>query len=360
MQAMYWMERLDWAMLTALFCLGLLSVALLYPYSFLQEGDFALRQGLFFTIGIGLTIALSRLNVSFFKKKSEVIVGVYFLGIFLLCLVLFLGITIRGAASWVSILTIGFQPSEFIKVILIFLLARYFTHRHVQMYRIRNVVLSFLYAALPLALVLVQPDLGSTIIIFFLWLGIVVMAGMKWRHLAVVFFALVLIAAVFWTFLLLPYQKVRILSFLDPSKDPLGANYSRNQSLIAIGAGGLWGKGIGNNTHSLYGFLPEAHTDFAFAMLAESLGLTGAVIFFILLGIICMQLLRFKGKSNFDRLFSSGLAFLIFLQSSVNISINLGMLPVTGLTLPFLSYGGSSIISLCMGLGIYQALYARV
>jgi len=356
---MSWLSRLDWAMLAALFCLGLLSVALLYPYSFLQGGSFALRQALFFVIGIASTIMLSRLNVSFFKQKGEIIVGIYLLGVFLLAGILLLGVTVRGAASWVSLFTVGFQPSEFIKIVLIFLLARYFTHRHLQMYRIQNVAFSFLYVAFPLVLVLMQPALGSAIIIFFLWLGMVVMAGMKWRHLALVFLAGLLIGALLWTSFLLPYQKTRVLSFLNPGNDPLGANYSRNQSLIAVGAGGIWGKGIGNDIHSLYGFLPEAHTDFMFAMLAESLGLTGMLVFFLLIGIICFRLFRFNGKSNFDRLFSSGLAFLIFLQSAVNIGINIGILPVTGLTLPFLSYGGSSVISLCVGLGIYQALYVR-
>ncbi len=352
-------SRFDWLTFAAFFCLGLLSIALLYPYSFTQGQDFAFRQSIFFIAGGVIIFLFSNINVSFFKKNSWLIFTLYLLGIFILLAVLFLGKRFNGASSWFLLWRFGLEPAEFMKILLIFLLSRYFTYRHLQLYRPLNIALSFFYILIPAILVALQPDLGAAIIILALWLGMVIMAGMKWSHLSLVILAGVFIAGFAWLYLLLPYQKVRVLSFLNPNADPLGASYSRNQSLIAIGAGGIFGKGIGNNTHSLDGFLPESHTDFIFATLAESMGLSGIIILFALLGIICWRLFRFEGKSNFDRLFSSGLGWFIFIQACINIGINVGFLPVTGLTLPFLSYGGSSLISLCMGLGIYQALYAQ-
>ncbi len=352
-------SRLDWLTLTAFFCLGLLSIALLYPYSFTQGQDFALRQSIFFTVGAVIIFLFSSINVSSFKKNSWLIFTLYLIGIFILFTVLFLGKRFNGATSWFLFWRLSLEPAEFMKILLVSLLSRYFTYRHLQLYRPLNIALSFLYVLIPAILVGLQPDLGAAIIILTLWLGMVIMAGMKWSHLCLVILIGLFIAGFAWFYLLLPYQKVRVSSFLNPNVDPLGASYSRNQSLIAIGAGGIFGKGIGNNTHSLDGFLPESHTDFIFATLAESMGLSGVIILFTLLGIICWRLFRFEGKSNFDRLFSSGLGLLIFVQACVNIGINVGFLPVTGLTLPFLSYGGSSLVSLCMGLGIYQALYAQ-
>lgn len=351
--------RLDWPSILAFFSLGTLSLATLYPYSLLRGENFALRQLIFFVIGTWFLFLLPRLNFSFLKKRGGIVLGVYLVGLLFLLALLLFGNQVRGSVSWLSFLSFSFQPAEFMKIILIFLSARYFTYRHIELYRVWNVFVSLLYALIPIGLIALQPDLGSAVILFLLWIGIVIMAGIRVSHLLIVIGIATLATILIWSYFLLPYQKVRILAFLSPEKDPLGANYARNQSLIAIGAGGLLGKGFGNNTHALDGFLPESHTDFIFASIAESLGLTGVIITFFLLGFICVKLFLFEGKSNFDRLFSSGLGFLIFLQSTVNIAINLGLLPITGLTLPFLSYGGSSLISLAIGLGIYQALYVR-
>lgn len=354
-------KELDWVVVTAVSFLVLLSLAALYPFSILNENSFFVRQLAFFLAGLLFLFSLAFVNISFFKKHRVAIFVLYLVGIFLLILLLFVGRDIRGAASWLPFVSrwIQFQPSEIVKIILIFILARYFTFQHIHLYKPLNVIISGAYAAIPAGLTLLQPDLGSAAVIFFLWLGIVILSGLRWRHFAIIMLLIIIGAGLMWTYGLEGYQKTRILAFLNPESDPLGANYSRNQSLIAIGVGGIWGKGFGANLHALDGFLPEAHTDFMFSMIVEATGLSGALIIFLLYGIIIWRLMTFEGKSNFDHLFASSLGLLILIQATLNIAIALGMLPVTGLTLPFLSYGGSSLISLFIGLGIYQALYVR-
>ncbi|MBI3334976.1 MAG: rod shape-determining protein RodA [Candidatus Portnoybacteria bacterium] len=354
----------DWVTISVLFCLAILSLAALYPYSVLNGGSFFLRQLVFFLVGFFLLFSLSFLNISFLKKQRIFIFALYLFGVALLALVLAIGAEVRGTQSWFFFLPfisgkVAFQPSEAMKIIVIFILARYLTFRHAHLYKLRDIFISAFYAGIPAVLIALQPDLGSAVVILFLWFGIIVMAGLPLRRFLLILLLGMIAVGIMWVWFLEPYQKLRVVSFLNPEADPLGANYSRIQSLIAIGAGGIFGRGFGANVHSLDGFLPEAHTDFMFSMLAEALGFTGVLIILALYGILVFRLLRFEGKSNFDRLFASSLGLLIFIQASINIAIALGLLPVTGLTLPFLSYGGSSLISLFIGLGIYQALYVR-
>lgn len=358
------LRKLDWTTIGIVFCFSLVGLAALYPYSVLREGNFFLRQFVFYLAGFIFLFGLAFINISFLKKHRTVILVSYITGVFLLLLTLLVGKNIRGSSSWLLAFpilsdTVAFQPSEMMKIILMFILARYFTFKHIHLYKPLNVIISGIYAAIPALLILLQPALGSAAVLFFFWLGIVIIAGLRLQHLVIIFLLVALITGVAWDYMLKPYQRVRVLSFLNPESDPLGANYSRNQSLIAIGAGGIFGKGFGESVHSLDGFLPEAHTDFMFSMLAEGLGLIGILIVFSLYGMLIWRLFSFEGKSNFDRLFASSLGLLIFVQAACNIAIALGFLPVSGLTLPFLSYGGSSLISFFIGLGIYQALYVR-
>jgi len=355
------LKELDWVVLLAILFLALLSLAALYPFSVLNNVNYFWRQLIFYLIAFGVVIGLSFLNVSFLKKQRGLILILYGIGLALLILVLIFSENIRGAASWITFVPgkAGFEPAELMRILVIFILARYFTVKRLDIHKFSSIILSALYAGIPAVFILLQPDLGAAIVFFLLWFGIVIMAGIRWQHLFLIVLVIVVGTGLLWNFGLKPYQKVRVISFLNPASDPLGANYSRNQSIIAIGAGGLWGRGFGNNVHSLDGFLPEAHNDFMFATLTESLGLSGVAIIFALYGTIIYRLLTFEGKHNFDRLYASSLGLLIFIEAAINIAIALGLLPVTGLTLPFLSYGGSSIISLCIGLGIYQALYVK-
>lgn len=357
-------RKLDWTIIGIVFCFTLISLAALYPYSALHEGNFFFHQLVFYVIGFTFFFGLSFVNISFLKKQRMNMFILYLAGVFLLVLTLVVGKNIRGSASWLLALpilsdTVAFQPSEIMKIILMIILARYFTFKHIHLYKPLNVIISGIYVAIPALLILLQPALGSAAVLFFFWLGMVFIAGLRLRHLLIIFLLIALVTGVSWDYALKPYQKVRVLSFLNPESDPLGANYSRNQSLIAIGAGGVFGKGFGENVHSLEGFLPEAHTDFMFSMLAEGMGLAGVALILFLYGMLIWRLFSFEGKSNFDRLFASSLGLLIFVQAACNIAIALGFLPVSGLTLPFLSYGGSSLVSFFIGLGIYQALYVR-
>jgi rod shape determining protein RodA len=217
-------------------------------------------------------------------------------------------------------------------------------------------LISGFYAGLLTALVLMQPDLGSAFILFFIWLGITIVAGIKVRHFLAVTLILLIILILSWQFFLAPYQKQRIITFFSPESDRLGAGYNILQSKIAIGSGGLWGKGLGHGSQARLNFLPEAHTDFIFAAVGEEWGFFGASFLLGLFLLIFWRLYKLsrKAPNNFTRLFIVGFSVLLFSQVFINIGMNLGLVPITGISLPFLSYGGSNLILMAVCLGIVQ------
>lgn len=321
---------------------------------------FLQKQLLFFIFGAFLMLVVPSIDYRVFKNYSVPAVMLYGVSIFLLIFSLTSN-AVRGINAWISIGSFRVEPSEFAKLALITLLAKYFSQKHVEIYRIHHIIVSGFYAGIPAMLILVQPDLGSAFIFFVIWLAMLLAAGVKRRHLLIILVTAVLVALVAWSVFLQPYQKNRLLSFLDPYLDPRGEGYSIIQSKIAIGSGGLWGNGFREGTQSKFGFLPEAHTDFAFASFAEQFGLMGIAACFGLLLAMFFRIGRigFAARNNFARLFSIGLMTFIFAHVVINAGMNLGLLPITGISFPFLSYGGSFLIALTLGIATMQAIRVR-
>ena len=255
------------------------------------------------------------------------------------------------------------QPSDPVKLVVIFLLAKYFSRRHIEIANIRHILVSGFYVFVIFILVLLQPDFGSAIIIALLWLGMVLVSGISKKHLLVV--ALLGAIGLFgmWSYVFQDYQKQRILTFIHPLTDIRGTGYNAYQSTIAVGSGQLFGKGVGYGTQSKLEFLPEYETDFIFAAFAEEWGFIGVLLLFILFSIVIWRILKsaMLGATNFEILFGLGLAILFISHIAVNIGMNIGLLPVIGTTLPFMSYGGSHLVTEFVGLGILMGMrrYSR-
>jgi rod shape determining protein RodA len=290
--------------------------------------------------------------------------GVYFLYgfiILLLSLVFALGIVRLGAQRWLKFGGMNFQPSELAKVVVIILLARYFSKKSLgdislapsRLGLLRAVILPFAFVAVPMALIIEQPDLGSALLLLFIFIAMLFLANIRMSHVLIICSGIILAVPVFWRFLR-GYQKERLLVFLNPNIDPLGAGYTLIQSKIAIGSGGFFGKGWLSGTQSQLRFLPESHTDFIFAALAEEWGLLGCVILLFLFYLLIREglLIASRTTNSFGRLLACGISVMLGIQSVVNIAMTMGLMPVVGVPLPLMSYGGSSIVVTFAALGI--------
>lgn len=352
------LKQLDWLMLGAVFLLISIGALTLYGLSLNQQKDYFLRQIIWFGIAAMVVFFFSLFDYRLLRNYSSVILFIYGAAALGLVAVLFLGTKVRGATSWINIGFLNIQPVEIAKFALLAFLAKYFSGRHIEIWRARHIIISGGYAGFLVFLVLMQPDLGSASILFFIWLGVTIVAGIKIRHLMVLTALVLLVLAVGWQFFLAPYQKQRIVTFLAPESDRLGAGYNILQSKIAIGSGGLWGKGLGHGSQARLNFLPEAHSDFIFAAIAEEWGFLGASFLLGLYLVIFWRLFRLAGEApnNFSRFFIIGFSILLIVQVFINVGMNLGILPITGISLPFVSYGGSNLILMALCLGIIQSI----
>jgi len=352
--------KVDWPLFIAAFFLVVFG--LITMNSFVEPNEFFNRQIIWTAIGIGVFFTLSLFDFRILRR-TEVVSSLFFIGILLLILLLLIGDTVNGTRSWFTIGPVSFQPSDMMKLILIIVLAKYFSRRHIEISHFRHIFISGIYAAIPFFLIAFQPDFGSALIIASIWFGMIIVSGVSKKHLLIVIlFATVLFSGL-WQFGFEPYQKVRILSFMHPLADVQGAGYHARQSMIAVGSGEIFGKGIGYGTQSRLKFLPEYQTDFIFAAFAEEWGFVGAIILFMLYGILIWRILAIAlvGSTNFEMLFAVGLVIFFMSHIILHIGINVGLFPVTGTTVPFLSYGGSHIITEFAGLGILMGMsrYAR-
>jgi len=353
-------RKLDWSLITAVLLLSGVGLLTIYGIGS-SESLFSFKKQLsFLCLGLILMLGLSLFDYRIFKNNSSVLFILYLLSLISLFFVLF-SQDIKGSSSWFRLGYVNFEPTEFVKIIVILFLAKYFSLRHIELYRIRHLFLSGFYVALLIIMVLMQPDFGSAIVLMSIWFGMVLISGIKIRHLGILLLIISLLLVSSWFLILEDYQKQRVFTFLNPQEDPYGGGYHISQSLIAVGSGGLFGQGAGDNSQAGLRFLPEQHTDFIFATLAEQNGLVG--ITFLLLCFIALfwRIIKIAlaSSNNFSRLFVSGLAIMIFVQVVINIGMNVAVLPITGLTLPLVSYGGSSLISIFLALGILQSIKAR-
>ncbi len=320
------------------------------------------KQIVFLIFGFFLMILLAVfLDLRAVKQNPFLIFFFYTLCLLALGLLFVFGAKVRGTTGWFKIFGLSFQPIEFTKLVLAVLLAKYFTVRHIEMYQVRHLFISGFYVLLPSILVFFQPDLGSTIILWLVWLGVILVAEVKLKHLAGIFILGLILVLIAWGFLLKDYQKTRIISFINPKVSLQGPGYQINQSMIAIGSGGIFGKGMGKGTQTQYGFLPETQTDFIFAALAEETGLIGVIFILGLYALIFWRIFKIaaNASNNFYSLVAVALGIMIFSQVFINIGANLHLLPIIGITLPFLSYGGSSLIAMYLTLGILENIRVK-
>lgn len=353
------LRKLDWVLVLASSSLVGIGLVSIYSIS-LGKGDFLdfKKQIVFFAIGFILMIVLSFFDWRGFRENPYFILVLYFACLLFLLGLFFFAPEIRGVKSWYKIGAISLDPIAITIIVLAILLAKYFSMRHVEMYKLSHILLSGSYVLLPVILIFFQPDLGSVLILIALWLGVLIVSGIKLNHFLILALCGLLILALSWSFLLRDYQKERIMSFLRPQVEPLGINWSQAQSKIAIGSGGILGQGLGHGSQTQYGFLSEPHTDFIFAVVAEEFGLIGISVLLFLFIVLIWRIMKIaiSAKSNFPRLFASGIAIILFSQIFIHIGMNLGILPVVGISLPFVSYGGSNLIAIFIGLGILQSV----
>ncbi len=336
-----------------LMALGLIS---LFSLAGSGSASFFYRQLIWAGIGICLLGAVSFVDFRIFRTQSIAIFLLYVFTILLLVILFVVRLKVRGVESWFNFGLFSFQPVELAKIALIILLAKFFSKRHIEIYRIEHLVVSGMYVAIPTLLVLAQPDLGSSIVLVAIWISVVLFSGMKLRHIALLIVLFSIFSYGVWHAGLKPYQKQRITTFLDPYTDPKGAGYQMIQSMIAVGSGKLWGKGLGYGSQSHLNFLPEAEADFVFAAFAEEWGFIGTGTMILLITVLLWRIISIGSRSadNFSRLYTLGFAASLFTQSFVHIGANMGVLPITGITLPFASYGGSSLVTMLAGIGIVQ------
>ncbi len=349
-------RNIDWILLFAVLLLSL--AGLVTMNSFLSDqGSLFLRQSIWISISLLVFFVASLIDWSFLKN-TKVIVILFALSTIILAFLFILGSVFRGAQSWYNFGLLSFQPTDPIKIVVILLLAKYFSRRHIEIANIRHIFVSGIYAFIIFALVFFQPDFGSAIIIASLWLGMVLVSGISKKHLLAVILIGVVAFGGLWFFVFKPYQKERIKTFLYPLADIRGTGYNAYQSTIAVGSGEILGKGIGYGTQSKLQFLPEYQTDFIFAAFAEEWGFVGVLLLFTLYGIVFWRIFKisYRGGSNFETLFGFGIALLFLIHIIVHVGMNIGLLPVTGNTLPFMSYGGSHLLTEFLGLGMLMGM----
>ena len=353
------LKRLDWPIIICsvlLIAIGLLS---LYSSS-VGKADFLnfKKQIVFALVGIALVFLISSMEWRILRNQPYLITILYIIGCLSLAGLFFFAPEVRAVKGWYRIGPLSIDPVEFNKIVLVLLLAKYFSVRHVEVYRIRHILYSGLYVLVPSILLFFQPNMGQVLILVALWLVILLVSGIRMKT----FFAIILILFMFlalgWSVILKDYQKERITSFILPQLEPLGAGWSRTQAKIAIGSGGLLGQGFMRGSQTQYGFLPEDQTDFIFSAIAEEFGFLGISVVFVLFLILIWRIVKIsiKSETNFPRLFTVGFVILLFSQVFIHIGMNLGILPIIGIPLPLVSYGGSNLILTCIGLGIVQSI----
>jgi rod shape determining protein RodA len=350
-------NHIDWIALGA--ALTLCALGLLTMDSFTSPNPFFAKQLLWVVLSVLVFFGASAVDWRFLRRPA-VAASLFGALIVPLLMLIVLGHAVKGAKSWFTFGSLGFEPVEFVKLALIIVLAKYFSRRHTEIRNIRHVFVSGAYAAIVFILVALQPDFGGAIIIFLIWLGMVLASGISRKHLGAVLGIGIIVFVGLWFFGFHEYQKQRILTFINPAGDIQGAGYNAYQSMIAVGSGQLLGKGIGYGTQSRLRFLPEYQTDFIFAAFAEEWGFVGILLVFALYGIIFWRIGRaaVRGASNFETLFALGVLFYFFAHFLLHVGINLGVLPVTGTTIPFMSYGGSHLLAEFLALGMLSGMSA--
>ena len=347
-------RSLDYILIICILLLGVISSFSMYSTDggelLYHTKSHILRFGVFF----GMMIALSFLNIKFWHSTGYFF---YFIVFILLIWASFFGVTASGSQRWINLYLINLQPSELMKIAIIICFAKYYHRSQInEVNNLKNIFIPISILILPMVLVISQPDLGTSILIAFSGLVVLWLAGVNIKYFVYSSLALI-ISTPFAIAFLKPYQKSRILTFFDPDRDPLGAGYQIIQSKIAVGSGGLSGKGFLKGTQSYLEFLPEKHTDFIFTLFSEEHGFIGSVFLLLIYALMIFRVLRIGmiARSFFAKLYCYGFASAIFIYISVNMSMVLGLVPIVGSPLPIMSYGGSSMLATMVGFSIVMS-----
>jgi len=350
----------DWLLFFAALLLCLLGLAAVYSVGLSRgpQDAYFRKQSIALAIGLlGLVLA-SLMQPSFFRLLAK---PFYAFSLLLMVAVLIFGTTIRGTRGWFAFSGFSFQPVELAKLGLILILGYSIANFGRRFERPLYFFGTLLITMVAIGLTMLQPDLGSAILLLTIWFALMLLTGARKLYIFSFVGAAILGAILAWFFLLQPYQKDRVLTFIDSSRDPLGAGYNTNQSIIAVGSGKFFGKGLGFGSQSQLRFLPEAQTDFVFSVIGEELGFAGVLVMLILFSILFWRLLVLSNHTDddFASVVVSGIAVLFGAQLFINVGANLGLLPVTGVTLPLVSYGGSSLIINLILVGIAESMVMR-
>jgi rod shape determining protein RodA len=347
---------------TLITCIGILSI---YTSTYQRETKHWQLQIIWAILGVLLFVVFANFN---YRRLWDVTYFLYGLAVALLLLVFILGAVRLGAQRWLKVAWFNFQPSELTKLMVIIFLARYFSRKSIdditllttRFGMLRAIILPFIFIAVPAGLIVEQPDLGSALMIFFVFIAMVYLTNTRLKYISIFLLLVVLCLPIFLHFLR-DYQKQRLLVFLNPNADPLGAGYTLIQSKIAIGSGGFLGKGWLSGTQSQLHFLPESHTDFIFATFAEEWGFLGSAILLFFYYLLIKEGLAIAQKTSdyFGRLLALGISLMLGIQVFVNIAMTMGLMPVVGLPLPLMSYGGSSVVVTFIALGILANINKR-
>lgn len=350
--------QVDWYLILPALLLSILSLFTLI--SFGEISTRFIKQSVWILFGLGIFIYLQKNNI-YFLKNRKFILTIYILSILSLLLLFVSGHVAKGAQSWIRLGFLSIQPTDPAKLILIILLAKYFSKRYVEISVFKHVFISGLYTGILGLLVLLQPDFGSVVTIFAIWAGIIFISGLSKKHVLLLIATGLVILGLSWQFAFKQYQKDRIINFIHPMRDIRGSGYNQYQAIIAVGSGQVLGKGVGYGTQSKLKFLPEYQTDFIFAAFAEEWGFVGVSIVLILFLIILLRMLfiAMNADSNFNVLIASGVFIFFGVHILINIGMNLGIMPITGIPLPFMSYGGSHILIEFIALGIVSNISTR-
>ena len=355
------LRRFDWllfASVAVLLALGSMAITSVALSPDIPNWHNAIKHFIFIAVGLGILVLGSQVDYRALAMTSRVSYGI---GILLLLGVLFFGVTVRGTRGWFSFLGIVWQPVELAKIFFLIFIAHYFSQWARDSDRIRHIFFSGIGTLGYILFIFFQPDTGSALLLFGVWFGMLCIVGIRWRHSALLLALCALVGVFAWLFVLHDYQRARISTFFAPRADPLGRGYNSAQAKIAIGGGQLFGRGFGFGSQSQLRFLPEAETDFIFAVIAEELGFVGATLLLAAWFLFFWRGVHFVRhcRDDFGLFLLIAILLLFFIEVSVTIGMNVGVLPVTGLTLPFVSYGGSSLLAHFILLAIMQSIIIR-
>lgn len=351
----------DWTLFGLILVIAGIGILNLYSATTAIEVSgtpYYLKQIFWLLIGMLMMMVIAFVEYRFFLDMAYIIYGIAFI---LLITVLGYGMVTSGAQRWIRIGSLSFQPSEFVKISLILTLAKFFRHPpQSDGYHLKQLFIPFLLLLFPMVLILKQPDLGTAIILLLVFFSVLIFVKVRWSTLLTIGLAGGSAGPILWPFLK-EYQKKRIITFFNPDLDPLGAGYHLIQSKIAIGSGGIFGKGFLNGTQCKLGFLPEHQTDFIFSVLGEEWGLIGSLVAIGLYFALILWGLRIaiQAKDRFSAILAFGVVAMFFWHVFINIGMVLGLMPVVGIPLPFLSYGGSFILSTLIGMGLLMNVSMR-